>query len=71
MSNQNLRIFESTKPILYLVASKDTFGAKRSDEEFLCVLEGALQGGVDIVQLREKSLETKDFYALACRAKSI
>ena len=73
MSNQNLRIFESTKPILYLVASKDTFGGKRSEEEFLGIVREALAGnkGVDMLQLREKALDAKDFYALACRAKSI
>lgn len=73
MSNQNLNIFESTKPILYLVASKDTFGANRSEEEFLGIVREALAGenSVDILQLREKNLDAKDFYALACRVKSI
>ena len=77
MSNQNLthNIFEDKKPILYLVASQNTFGRKRSEEEFLGIVREALAGGenssVDMLQLREKALEAKDFYALACRVKCL
>ncbi len=57
---------------LYLVANKHTANsANRSDEEFLGIVREALQGGVDIVQLREKSLSSKDFYTLACKTKNL
>ena len=58
----------STKNItqlLYLVASR----GDRSDEEFLSIVDEALQGGVDILQLREKHLSSREFYALACKLK--
>lgn len=52
---------------LYLVASR---GA-RSDDEFLRVVERALQGGVRVVQLREKQLESREYYVLACKLKAL
>lgn len=48
---------------LYLVASKQN----KSLDSFLNILEKALQGGVDAIQLREKSLESRDFYTLALK----
>lgn len=36
-----------------------------AEEEFLSRVEGALQGGVTIVQLREKNRTTRDYVALA------
>lgn len=52
---------------LYLVASRE----ERSDEEFLGIVDEALQGGVGIVQLREKHLSSHEFYALACKLKAL
>jgi len=52
---------------LYLVATR----GKRSDEEFLEVLREALSGGVTILQLREKTLSSKEFYNLACKVKGL
>ncbi len=52
---------------LYLVASR----GQRSDDEFLEIIAQALQGGVDILQLREKTLSSKEFYTLACKLKEV
>ncbi|MEL7020400.1 MAG: thiamine phosphate synthase [Bacteroidota bacterium] len=43
----------------------------RADEDFFALLEAALQGGVTIVQLREKQLDTRTFYERAIRAKEL
>ncbi|UTW64607.1 thiamine phosphate synthase [bacterium SCSIO 12741] len=42
-----------------------------NDELFFQVLEASLKGGVSIVQLREKTLNTKRFYERAVAAKSL
>lgn len=52
---------------LYLVASR----GERSDEEFLGIVDEALQGGVDILQLRQKHLSSREFYTLACKLKAL
>ena len=52
---------------LYLVASRGNL----SDEAFLNVLESAIKGGVSIIQLREKTLNTKDFFSLGLKVKKL
>ena len=52
---------------LYLVISQESCAGK----DWLEVLERAVLGGVDIVQLREKTLPTKAYIAHALRAKEI
>lgn len=42
-----------------------------TDEEFLNIIEEAINGGTTIVQLREKTASTKDFYQLALKVKEI
>ena len=51
---------------LYLVTNNS-----EDEEKFLNIIEEAIKGGVTIVQLREKSAETLDFYNLALRVKEI
>jgi thiamine-phosphate pyrophosphorylase len=58
------------KPIdytLYLVTDKK----KKKDVEFLDIIEKSIKGGVNLVQLREKTGATKDFYNLALKVKKI
>ena len=43
----------------------------KTDEEFLNFIEEAIKGGTSIVQLREKTASTKDFYKLALKVKEI
>lgn len=43
----------------------------KTDEEFLKIIEEAIKGGTSIVQLREKTASTKDFYQLALKVKEI
>ena len=43
----------------------------KTDAEFLKVIEEAINGGTTIVQLREKTASTKDFYQLALKVKEI
>lgn len=50
---------------LYLIASRGKF----SDERFLNIVKNAIKGGVSVVQLREKELNSREFYALALKLK--
>lgn len=52
---------------LYLVASKGSL----DKQSFLHRIKLCLEGGVDIIQLREKELNTKDFYELAFELKKL
>ncbi|TKX31737.1 thiamine phosphate synthase [Campylobacter estrildidarum] len=52
---------------LYLVASR----GKRSDEIFLNILEEAIKGGVSIIQLREKELNSREFYELGKKVQKL
>lgn len=51
---------------LYLVTDKSS-----DVEKFLKTIEEAIKGGVSVVQIREKTSETLDFYNLALRVKEI
>lgn len=52
---------------LYLVASR----GKKSDELFLNTLEEAIKGGVSIIQLREKELNSREFYKLSLKVQKL
>ena len=52
---------------LYLVASRGNL----DDESFLNLIKSAIKGGVSVVQLREKALNSREFYALALRLKGL
>ena len=52
---------------VYLVTGR----RNKTDEEFLNIIEEAIKGGTTIVQLREKTASTKEFYDLALRVKEI
>lgn len=43
----------------------------KTDEEFLNIIDEAIKGGTTVVQLREKTASTKDFYDLALKVKEI
>ncbi|MDO5820336.1 MAG: thiamine phosphate synthase [Methanobrevibacter sp.] len=43
----------------------------KTNEEILNIIEEALKGGTSIVQIREKTASTKDFYELALKVKEI
>ena len=51
---------------LYLVTDKSS-----DVEKFLKTIEEAIKGGVSVVQIREKTAETLDFYNLALKVKEI
>ncbi len=51
---------------LYLVTDKSD-----DVEKFLNTIEEAIKGGVSVVQIREKTAETLDFYNLALQVKEI
>ena len=52
---------------VYLV----TDSRNNTEEEFLYAIEEAIKGGTTIVQLREKTASTRDFYHLALKVKEI
>lgn len=52
---------------VYLVTDR----RNKADEEFLNIIEEAIKGGTTIVQLREKTASTKEFYELALKVKEI
>ena len=51
---------------LYLVTDKSD-----DVEKFLRTIEEAIKGGVSVVQIREKTADTLDFYNLALKVKRI
>ena len=51
---------------LYLVTDKSD-----DVEKFLNTIEEAIKGGVSVVQIREKTADTLDFYTLALKVKKI
>ena len=51
---------------LYLVTDKS-----ENEEKFLKTIKEAIEGGVSVVQIREKTKDTLDFYNLACKVKEI
>lgn len=51
--------------LLYLVTND------KEEKDFLNIIEEAIKGGVNLVQIREKSSTTKDFYNLALKVKKI
>ena len=51
---------------LYLVTDNSD-----NEEKFLNTIEEAIQGGVTLVQIREKTADTLDFYNLALKVKEI
>lgn len=51
---------------LYLVTDKSD-----NEEKFLKTIEEAILGGVSVVQIREKTADTLDFYNLALKVKEI
>lgn len=54
-------------PSLYFI----TDSTKYSEEEFLCRVEQALQGGVTLLQLREKEKSTREYIDLAEKVHAI
>ena len=52
---------------VYLVTDR----RNKTDEEFLNIIEEAIKGGTTVVQLREKTASTKEFYDLTLRVKEI
>jgi len=53
---------------LYLVTDRSSF---RTDDEFLNAVASALKGGVQIVQLREKTATAKEFIALGKKMREL
>lgn len=52
---------------LYLVTDRDVADGRNMEE----IVKEAVEGGVTIVQLREKNIDTKEFVALGKRLKTI
>ena len=52
---------------VYLVTDR----RNKTDDEFLNIIEEAIKGGTTVVQLREKTASTKEFYELALKVKEI
>lgn len=50
---------------VYLVTSE------KEDEEFLKIIKESLEGGVDLIQIREKTASSKDFYEIALKVKPL
>lgn len=58
---------EETNYKLYLVTERTLLG----DRDLIPSIEKAIQGGVTIVQLREKNISTMEFYKLAKEVKAL
>lgn len=64
-SNNQVRLSDKK---LYLVTNSDNF---ESDDEFLDAIASALEGGVDILQLREKTMPAKRVLELGKKIKQL
>ena len=58
-----------TKPKLEISLYLVTDSTDRDMKSFCALVEQALQGGVTLVQLREKSATSREFYQRALRLK--
>lgn len=68
----NEKLIRLNNARLYLVASRDApTGRLYEDNEFLSILEEAIQGGIDIIQLRKKNENEKKILELAKEIKKI
>jgi thiamine-phosphate pyrophosphorylase len=56
---------------LYLVTDQTSVACAGGQRSLTDVVAAAVQGGVTCVQLREKHLPTRDFYAQACLLKNL
>ena len=54
-------------PLIMLVTDRTACGDRRLDE----VVEAAVEGGVNVVQLREKDLSASELYGLAVRLRQV
>jgi thiamine-phosphate pyrophosphorylase len=54
-------------PLIMLVTDRTACGERRLEE----VVEAAVEGGVNVVQLREKDLSAAELYALATRLRQV
>ena len=61
---ERMRKFDSS---LYFITDSTNY----SEEEFLCRIEQALQGGVTLLQLREKDKSTREYIDLAAKVHEI
>ena len=68
----NEKIFRLHNARLYLVAGRDApMGRLYDDKTFLSIIEKSIEGGVDIIQLREKNENEKKILELAKEIKQI
>jgi len=65
---KNERLLRLQNAYLYLVTNSDSFS---SDNKFLSVIEKAIEGGVDIIQLREKNKSENKILELAKEIKKL
>lgn len=52
---------------LYLVTNREN----KTEEEFLSIVEESIKGGVTLIQLREKTASTREFFNIATKVKKI
>ena len=70
LKNEKLLRLHDAK--LYLVTSRDTLsGHLYTDNKFFSIVEGAVSGGIDIIQLREKNENEAKILSLAKEIKKI
>ena len=69
LKNEKLLRLHNAK--LYLVAGRDVTVQRLSDKEFLSIIEKAIDGGIDIIQLREKNETETKILSLAEEIKKI
>ena len=65
---KNEKLFRLQNASLYLVTNRDNVN---SDNEFLSVIEKSIEGGVDIIQLREKNEKESKVLELAKEIKKL
>lgn len=68
---KNERIFRLQSACLYLVAGRDAPVGRLSNIEFLKIIEKAIEGGIDIIQLREKNIEPEEIIKIGKEIKKL
>ena len=68
---KNEKLLRLHNASLYLIAGKDTLSGHLNDLDFLSIIENAINGGVDIIQLREKNNSERNILHLAKEIKKL
>ncbi len=68
---KNERLLRLQNASLYLIAGKDASSGRLNNADFLSIIEKTIEGGIDIIQLREKDENERNILELAKEIKKL